>query len=410
MSQPGDDEVETTFLRTVPVETGETAAFESEPTLARPLDRPVTTGDVIDGRYRLARAIGRGGMGRVFLADHLMLGTKVAIKFMHPHLTRDRMQVARFAREARAAALLKSEHVARIMDVAQLPSGEMYIVMEYLEGAGLDVLAHERGGLPPADALAYLAQACDALAEAHDRGILHRDVKPANLFLTKDSSGNEVVKVLDFGLAKILASNGSSNDFSMATGVKEAVGTPHYMAPEQITGLRPVDARADIWGIGATLYELLTGELAYPGKTAPAVFDLVLKSKPPPLEQRRPDVPPAVVAIVERCLEQDADDRYPSVRDLIEVLETVEIITKRLEPVPRSVPPPRGTMPMAMPVEAIRATVPMPPPPASYRPPPPTVRPPAPIAPPKRAPLGLLLLILATVVAAVIGIELMRRR
>ncbi len=238
-------------------------------TAQRPLNRPATAGDIIADKYRLMRMLGRGGMGRIFEADHLLLGSKVALKFMHPHLARDRAQVSRFQREARAAATLKSEYVARIIDVDQLASGELYIVMEYLEGASLETMATEGRGLPVHDALTYVVQACDALAEAHARSIIHRDVKPANLFLTRGKSGEPIIKVLDFGLAKSLA---SSEDFSVSTTPStvagQALGTPYYMSPEQVTGADVIDGRSDIWAIGATLYELLTGTLAFPGSNA----------------------------------------------------------------------------------------------------------------------------------------------
>ena len=160
--------------------------------MARPLPRPPAVGDVIADKYRLARTLGRGGMGRIFAAHHVMLDTTVALKFMHPHLARDPISVARFAREARAAATLKSPYAARIIDVDEAPSGELYIVMEYLEGASLETIATQGRGLPISKAITYVLQACDALAEAHDGGIIHRDVKPANLFLTTGSTGEPI--------------------------------------------------------------------------------------------------------------------------------------------------------------------------------------------------------------------------
>src|SRR4051812_39640865 len=250
-------------------------ADETEPTVVRALQRPPALGDVISEKYRLSRALGRGGMGRIFAADHLLLGTTVALKFMHPHLARDRGQVARFAREARAAATLKSAYSARIIDVDQLESGELYIVMEYLEGTSLETLAVDGRGLAIGDAVLYVVQACDALMEAHSRSIIHRDVKPANLFLTKGKSGEPIIKVLDFGLAKsVVSTDGfSSSSSSSSTVAGQALGTPYYMSPEQITGEHAIDGRSDVWAIGATLYELLTGNLAFPGPNAAVVFD-----------------------------------------------------------------------------------------------------------------------------------------
>ena len=305
---------------------------ESDRTVNRPLNRPAAVGDVIADKYRLVRTLGRGGMGRIFAADHLMLGTKVALKFMHPHLARDRGQVSRFAREARAAATLKSEHVARIIDVDHTANGELYIVMEYLEGASLETMAVDGRGLPVADAVTYLTQACEALAEAHARSIIHRDVKPANLFLTKGKSGEPVIKVLDFGLAKSLA---SSDGFSLSTSPTAggvALGTPYYMSPEQITGAAVIDGRSDVWAIGATLYELLTGRLAFPGGNAAVVFDHILKARPTSIRVHRPDVPESIVAIVDRCLTADLGARFQTVRDVSKALEGT--LTVATDPLP----------------------------------------------------------------------------
>lgn len=290
--------------------------LSAEPSLGRPVD----VGDVIAEKYDLVREIGRGSMGRIFAATHLLLGTTVALKLLHAHLALDPTQTARFAREARAAASLKSENAARILDVDRLPTGELYMVMEYLEGTSLEKLLAGGRGLPIADAVAYVMQACNALAEAHSRSIIHRDVKPANLFLTTGKFGEPVLKVLDFGLAKSLVSTEGFSSSSLSTaGV--ALGTPCYMAPEQITGKGAVDGRSDVWAVGATLYELLTGDTAFGGSTVPAVFDKILAGSPKPLHVHRPEIPAPVVAIVERCLIRDATARFQTVRELSEALD-----------------------------------------------------------------------------------------
>jgi serine/threonine protein kinase len=273
-------------------------AAAADATVVAPLARPPVLGDVVAQKYRLVRSIGRGGMARIFAADHLLLGITVALKLMHPHLARDRAQVTRFGREARAAATLQSANAVRILDVDKLPTGELYMVMEYLEGTSLETLAKGQP-FPIADAVMYVAQACDALAEAHERSLIHRDVKPANLFLTKGKSGEPVIKVLDFGLAKSMA---STEEFSSSalTAAGQSVGTPHYMAPEQITGQSPTDGRSDVWALGATLYELLTGHLAFGGITAAVIFAQILEGQPAPLRTYRAEVPEPLVAIVER--------------------------------------------------------------------------------------------------------------
>ena len=280
------------------------------PPTSQPVHRPAGVGDVIGGKYRLSDTLGSGGMGRVYAAYHLMLDTKVALKFMHPHLLRDPVAVARFAREARAAATLKSAYAARIMDVDQLPSGELFIVMEYLEGHSLETVAASRRGLPIAEAVGHILQACDALAEAHAQGIVHRDVKPANLFLTRAGSSLSMIKVLDFGLAKTMAPQ------AFTSGSAGALGTPQYMSPEQIRGDREVDARTDVWSIGATLYELLAGRAAFEGRSAAAIFDGIMAGAFTPLRTHRPDVSPALAAVVDRCLAREPAARFASVRDL----------------------------------------------------------------------------------------------
>jgi len=323
MSREALEEAPTVLARLPSSRAPTPAPEESEPdaTVAWPRIRPAAAGDVIADKYRLRRTLGRGGMGRVFEADHLLLGTKVALKFMHPHLARDRAHVARFSREARAAATLRSEHVTRIMDVDQLASGELYIVMEHLDGTSLETMAIDAGGLLVGDAVEYVVQACDALAEAHERGIIHRDVKPANLFLTKGKSGEPVIKVLDFGLAKSMVSTAGFSACTTATASGEVLGTPHYMSPEQVTGATLIDGRSDIWALGATLYELLTGQLAFPGGSAAMVFDRILRGRPTPLAVHRPDLPEGLVAVVERCLVLEPTGRFQTVRDLLQALK-----------------------------------------------------------------------------------------
>jgi serine/threonine protein kinase len=297
--------------------TQDDAALESELTIARPLARPARVGDVVSGKYRLVATLGRGGMGSIFLAKHLALETTVALKFMHPHLARDRVAVARFAREARAAATLKSEYAARIIDVSTRESGEPYIVMEHLEGSSLDAIA--KCGLPIADAVKYCAQASDALEEAHSRGIIHRDVKPANLFLTTSKTGQSMIKVLDFGLAK-----SDADPDLVQSGVMHSLGTPQYMSPEQIRG-GSVDARTDVWSLGATLYELLAGRPAFDGASGVIVFARILQGNTTPLKSIRPEVSEGLVAIIDRCLMRNPGERFASMSDLALALARADL-------------------------------------------------------------------------------------
>jgi serine/threonine-protein kinase len=191
---------------------------------------PVAQGDVLAGKYRVDHVLGVGGMGVVVSATHLQLDQRVALKFMLPVGLAHPALVERFAREARAAARLKSDHVARVLDVGTLDSGSPYMVMEYLEGSDLGSVVAERGPMPVHMAVDCVLQACDAVAEAHAIGIIHRDLKPRNLFLTGRNDGRALVKVLDFGISKHKT---GASDLSL-TRTTEIIGSPNYMSPEQL--------------------------------------------------------------------------------------------------------------------------------------------------------------------------------
>jgi serine/threonine-protein kinase len=272
-------------------------------------------GDVLAGKYRVERVLGTGGMGVVVAAMHLKLEKRVAIKFLHPEVSRKPDLVERFAREARAASRIESEHVAKVLDVGTLDDGAPYMVMEYLEGSDLADVVKRRGGLPGQEAIEYVLQACEALAEAHKAGIVHRDLKPANLFLTTRPDGTPAIKILDFGISKVGSGEGPG-----MTRTSALMGSPNYMAPEQLRSARDVDARADIWALGIILHELLTGEVAFRADTVPELYVCILQNPPTPLRARRPDAPPAMEAIILRCLEKDPARRYASVAELAAAL------------------------------------------------------------------------------------------
>jgi tRNA A-37 threonylcarbamoyl transferase component Bud32 len=274
---------------------------------------PVKSGDVLAGKYRVERVLGIGGMGVVVAATHLQLEQRVALKFMLPFALSNAMAVERFAREARAAVRLKSEHVARVLDVGTLETGSPFLVMEFLEGFDLHDLIHERGErISVEDAVDYVLQACDAVAEAHGLGIVHRDLKPRNLFVSTGNDGKPQVKVLDFGISKV---NSGGGDLSL-TRTSEIMGSPNYMSPEQLRASRDVDGRTDIWALGVILYELLGGKVPFVAETLTQLTAMVLTEPPKPLKDLRPDVPLGLVQVVSRCLEKDMAKRFGSVAEL----------------------------------------------------------------------------------------------
>ena len=281
------------------------------------MGRHLLPGSVLAGKFRVERVIGEGGMGVVVAAHHLQLDGRVALKIMRPEAGLGAEGVQRFLREAQAVAKLKSEHVARVLDVGSLPDGAPYIVMEYLEGHDLAAYIHKKGPLPVEEAIDYVLQACAALAEAHRLGIVHRDLKPANLFLAQDSTGASIIKILDFGISKQTLFDDARADLTSTRGV---VGSPSYMSPEQLKASRDVDGRTDIWSLGIVLYELLTGRTAFDATTLPELHVAILSLPPAPVRQLRGDVPPPLESIFLRCLEKDPRYRFQTVAELAAAL------------------------------------------------------------------------------------------
>jgi eukaryotic-like serine/threonine-protein kinase len=268
----------------------------------------VAIGTVLDGKYRVDASVGRGGMAQVFAATHVALGNRVAVKVVLSDA--DEFQTERVMREARAAASLTSDHVTRVLDVGALESGQAYIVMELLDGLDLASLLEEGGPLSVPDAATYLVQTCEAVCEAHAQGIIHRDLKPSNLFLTRRRDGSPLIKLMDFGISKWAATESGEP----LTSTLDVLGTPQYMAPEQIMSSRDVDARADVWALGALLYKLLTGHHPFEGPSPAAVLARVASENPPRLRLLRPDAPPKLERLVRRCLEKDPTRRLQTAR------------------------------------------------------------------------------------------------
>jgi serine/threonine-protein kinase len=274
-------------------------------------------GEVIADRYELSRLLGSGGMGVVYEARHKLIGRRFALKLLHPQLAQQPSMLTRFQREARAAGALENEHIAAVTDFGFAADGAPYLVMEHLEGEDLAAHLERSGPLPTGRAAALVVQACRGLAAAHARDIVHRDLKPANLFLTRRGDGSDLVKVLDFGIAKLVDGEGTE---SAITGTGKLLGTACYMPPEQAKGESDLDHRIDIYALGTILYELLTASKAHPGSNYNAVLFHILTQKHEPLTARRPDVPPGLARIIERAMAADRADRYQSVTALLEAL------------------------------------------------------------------------------------------
>ncbi len=278
-----------------------------------PQDSPATAvvpGTLLAQKYRVERILGQGGMGYVVEARHVALDERVALKFLLPAYATHPEASARFQREARAAVKIKSEHVARVLDVATLENGAPYMVMEYLDGKDLARLLQD-GALSVPDAIDYVLQACEAIAEAHAYGIVHRDLKPANLFLASRRDGSPLVKLLDFGISKM---QGAAGEHAL-TRTATAMGSALYMSPEQMQETRGVDHRTDIYSLGITLFELIAGTQPFFAETLPQLCAEVLTGAPRPLRDFRPDLSADLAARLERAYARDKNLRYASIAE-----------------------------------------------------------------------------------------------
>ncbi|MGD0528043.1 MAG: protein kinase [Polyangiaceae bacterium] len=272
-------------------------------------------GELVAGRYEVDGVVGRGGMAVILGARHVELGQRVAIKVLRRDVPRRAEVNARFLREARACAQLRSEHVVRVFDVGHLENGQPFMVMEHLTGGDLGRIVHVGGVLPVEDAVSYVLQACEGVAEAHAMGIVHRDLKPSNVFLAAGADGSPVVKVLDFGISKV-----TSTDGFLLTATDATVGSPVYMSPEQVRAAKDIDHRTDIWSLGVVLYQLLTGRVPFDAPTQSALFVAIATDAPLPVAQHRPELPEALAAAVMKCLEKLPAQRFQTVADLASAL------------------------------------------------------------------------------------------
>jgi len=295
----------------------------AEPSAAPDPAAAFPPGTLLLDRYRVIRELGVGGMSLVLMAEHVALGTKVAIKVLLPELAKLADAPQRFEREALAATRFESEHVARVLDVGVIPapgsaSGTPYMVIEYLEGQDLGRLVRQGHRFSAEEAIALVVQAADALSRAHAAGVVHRDVKPSNLFLTHRPDGSPLVKVLDFGISKLVQDAAQEN--LALTKTTAVMGSALYMSLEQMRSTKTVDRRTDVWALGVSLYELLTGTHPW---TAEAFSELCVKvslDPPDPLRRHRPDIPAALAAAIAVAYERKPEERYQSVGQLVEAL------------------------------------------------------------------------------------------
>jgi serine/threonine-protein kinase len=303
-------------------------------------------GSVIADRYHVLRKLGEGGMGQVYLAEHVRMGRKSAVKVMNPSMVNDADAISRFNREASNASRISHPNVAAIYDFGETPDGIIYLAMEFVEGEPLTALIERQGALPASRAAAIVRQTGDALAVAHDLGIVHRDLKPDNIMVARDRDGADCVKVVDFGIAKA-----ANNDAQKVTRTGLVVGTPEYMSPEQLAG-DPLDGRSDIYSLGLVAFNMLTGRLPFPSETVQESMIMRLTDRPRTLSEMKPDVswPPRLQAVLDRALARDARDRYASAS------EFGRDLSQAIEQIPRTVESEAKTSIMAAPVPATRVT------------------------------------------------------
>ena len=281
-------------------------------------DAPVREGDVLAGRYRVDRVLATGGMGVVVAARHMQLNQRVAVKVL-THNAGSSQATARFLTEAKASALLRSDHVVHVSDVGQLENGRPFMVMELLEGEDLAQVLEQEGRLSVEKAVDYLLQACEGLAEAHAARIVHRDLKPGNLFRARRKDGSETIKVLDFGVSKALSQDVRAE--GTVTTTDAVFGSPLYMSPEQMQSASKADERSDIWSLGVLLYELVTHKMPFDAESMAGLAVRIATDPPIRLVQAAPGAPLELEAVIFKCLEKDPAKRYANTAELAADLE-----------------------------------------------------------------------------------------
>ena len=276
-------------------------------------------GQVVADRYHIIKKLGEGGMGAVYLGEHVKMGRKSAIKVMTQAMSNDPDAVSRFNREASNASRLSHPNICQVYDFGETSEGLIYLAMEFIEGRSLSDLAEAEGALPPARAASIVKQAAEALQVAHDQSIVHRDIKPDNIMIVQGKDGSDIVKVVDFGIAKAIAGDETGQKVTK-TGL--VVGTPEYMSPEQLSGDK-IDGRSDLYSLALVCYKLLTGVLPFQADTSQETMIKRLTDAPEPLATARPDIvfPPRLQAVMDRALARSLTERYGSAAEFGRDLE-----------------------------------------------------------------------------------------
>jgi serine/threonine-protein kinase len=280
----------------------------------------LSTGDVIDGKYRIIRLIGEGGMGAVYEGENLRIHRRVAIKVLHAAVAENQDAVQRFEREAQAAGRIGSEHIVEVLDLGNLADGDRFMVMEFMDGDSLSTRIQARGQLTARQTYPVVRQILEALAAAHGAGIIHRDLKPDNVFLLKTRSGQaDYVKLLDFGISKFSTLSGESG-FSM-TRTGSVMGTPYYMSPEQAKGAKGMDHRADLYAVGVILYECVTGRVPFSADTFNELLFKIVLETPQPIPEIIPDSDPEFNKIIQHAMAREPGLRYQTAREFQQALD-----------------------------------------------------------------------------------------
>ena len=278
----------------------------------------VEIGQIIDGKYRVVAMIGEGGMGAVFSGEHLRLHRRVAIKVLHAAMAHNVEVVRRFEREAQAAGKIGNDHILEILDIGELPGGERFMVMEFLDGEPMDKRLERFGRLTPQQVYPLARELLEGLSAAHAAGIVHRDLKPANIFIQREKAGRtDYVKIIDFGISKF--QNVGGDEAKTRTGM--IIGTPLYMSPEQARGLSEADSRADLYAVGVILYESVTGRVPFTGASPTDLLFQIALSTPPPIPTLVGDVDPSFCSIVEKAMARDPAARFQTGTEFIAALD-----------------------------------------------------------------------------------------